>query len=104
MGRIGNMLTTWEREVLDRDFSSGIFAYAMDRGLLRPEDLRHEPAHEIMAVLEATDCQGHFIQEWNHHRSEMERKIARVHSIDLRPYLHAFEELIKLHLGSRGFM
>ena len=39
-----------------------------------------------------------------HHRQQMEAKINKVHSIDLQPYLAAFEELIKLHLGSRGLM
>ena len=34
----------------------------------------------------------------------MERKLRRLQSIDMMPYLHAFEEMIKLHLGSRGMM
>ena len=104
MGRIGNMITTWEREVLDRDFTSGIFAFAVHRGILSAADLRNLPAHEIMTLLETHDCQEHFIREWKHHRNQMERKIRQVKSIDLRPYLHAFEALIKLHLGSRGLM
>lgn len=104
MGRIGNMITTWEREVLDRDFTSGIFAFAVHRGILSASDLRNLPAHEIMALLEANDCQDHFISEWNHHRKQMERKLRRVRSVDLMPYLRAFEALIKTHLSSRGLM
>lgn len=104
MGRIGNMITTWEREVLDRDFTSGIFAFAVHRGFLSASDLRSLPAHEIMSLLEEHDCQEHFIREWKHHRNQMERKARRVRSIDLIPYLRAFEALIKLHLGSRGLM
>lgn len=104
MGRIGNMITTWEREVLDRDFTSGIFAFAIHRGILSAADLRNLPAHEIMSLLEANDCQEHFINEWKHHRDQLERKARRVKSVELMPYLHAFEELIKLHLGSRGLM
>ena len=104
MGRIGNMITTWEREVLDRDFTSGIFAFAVHRGILSAEDLRNLPAHEIMGLLESAECQGHFINEWSYHRSQMERKITKVKSVDLTGYLGAFEKLIRLHLCSRGLM
>ena len=104
MGRIGNMITTWEREVLDRDFTSGIFAFAVHRGILSAADLRNLPAHEIMSLLEANDCEQHFINEWKHHRDQMLRKLRRVQSIDLMPYLNGVEELFKTHLGSRGLM
>jgi hypothetical protein len=104
MGRIGNMITTWEREVLDRDFSSGVFAYAIGEGLISAGDLRELPAHEIMGTLENAKCQHHFLSEWEHHRAQMEQKLARVRSVDLLPYLRAFEDLLKLHLCSRGLM
>jgi hypothetical protein len=104
MGRIGNMLTTWEREVLDRDFTSGVFAHALGRGLLSPPDLRKLPAFEIMSTLETAECQAHFIRDWNNQRAQMAAKIEKVHSFDLRPYLQGFERLIVLHLGSRGLM
>jgi hypothetical protein len=104
MGRIGNMITTWEREVLDRDFTSGIFAFAIHSGVLTAEDLRNLPAHEIMALLESAECQDHFVNDWCYQRRQMERKIRLIRSVDLTGYLRAFEALIKLHLGSRGLM
>lgn len=104
MGRIGNMITTWEREVLDRDFSSGVFAHAINKGLIAPSELSALPAHEIMSILEEAGCQDHFISEWELHRNAIQQKIAQIHSVDLNPYLHAFEHLIKLHLCSRGLM
>src|SRR5256885_6912463 len=104
MGRIGNMLTTWEREVLDRDFTSGVFAHSLARGILAPSDLRSMPAYEIMAMLESAECHAHFIRDWRINRNEMARKIPQVHSCDLTPYLQGFERLIILHLASRGLM
>jgi hypothetical protein len=104
MGRIGNMITTWEREVLDRDFTSGIFAHALHLGILGASDLREMPAHEIMSMLEDAACQDYFFKEWQGHRDHMSRKLKQVRSIDLRPYLGGFEQLIKLHLSSRGLM
>ena len=104
MGRIGNMLTTWEREVLDRDFTSGVFALALARGTLAPSDLRSLPAYEIMSMLESGECQAHFIRDCKAHREQMASKIQNVRSCDLTPYLKGFEQLIVLHLGSRGLM
>jgi hypothetical protein len=104
MGRIGNMITTWEREVLDRDFSSGVFSHAINRGILQPVELSSLPAHEIMTILENAGCQEHFIQEWEEHRARLEEKIQNIRSVDLQPYLSAYEQLIKLHLCSRGLM
>jgi hypothetical protein len=104
MGRIGNMLTTWEREVLDRDFTSGVFAHSLARGILAPSDLRSLPAYEIMSALESAECHAHFIRDWRVNRDEMARKIPQVHSCDLTPYLKGFERLIILHLCSRGLM
>ncbi len=104
MGRIGNMLTTWEREVLDRDFTSGVFAHALARGALAPSDLRSLPAFEIMSMLENAECQAHFIRDWKEHRRQMAAKIQNIRSCDLTIYLKGFEQLIVLHLGSRGLM
>jgi hypothetical protein len=104
MGRIGNMLTTWEREVLDRDFTSGVFAHSLSRGILAPADLQTLPAYEIMAMLESAECHAHFIRDWRINRDEMARKVPQVHSCDLTAYLKGFERLIILHLGSRGLM
>jgi len=104
MGRIGNMLTTWEREVLDRDFTSGVFAHALDRRILAPSDLRSSPAFEIMSMLESAECQAHFIRDWKNHREQIATKIQNIHSCNLTSYLKGFEQLIVLHLGSRGLM
>ena len=104
MGRIGNMLTTWQREVLDRDFTSGVFAHCVTSGVLAPSDLRSLPAYEIMSMLETAECHAHFIRDWKSNRDEIVRKLQAVRSCDLTPYLKGFEQLIFLHLASRGLM
>ena len=104
MGRIGNMLTTWQREVLDRDFTSGVFAHCVTSGVLAPSDLRSLPAYEIMSTLETAECHAHFIRDWKSNRDEIARKLQAVRSCDLTPYLKGFEQLIFLHLASRGLM
>ena len=104
MGRIGNMVTTWEREVLDRDFTSGIFAHAVHLGIINGSELRELPAHEIMSRLEDASFQEIFLQEWKFHYDLAAQKIERIRSVDFKPYLDGFEQLLKLHLGSRGLL
>ncbi|QUR66273.1 hypothetical protein [Mycobacterium spongiae] len=44
MGRIGNLTTTWRREIDEHDYTSGVFAYAVDKGFVDIEWLKHPDA------------------------------------------------------------
>ena len=55
-------------------------------------------------MLESAECQAHFIRDWKKHREQIATKIQNVHSCNLTSYLKGFEQLIVLHLGSRGLM
>jgi hypothetical protein len=57
-----------------------------------------------MSTLESAKCHAHFIRDWKAHRDQIASKIQDVASCDLTPYLKGFEQLILLHLGSRGLM
>ena len=57
-----------------------------------------------MSMLESAECQAHFIRDWKKHREQIATKIQNVHSCNLTSYLKGFEQLIVLHLGSRGLM
>jgi len=42
MGRIGNSVTTWEREIFEEDFSSDIFAFVLKHKLISAKGLQKE--------------------------------------------------------------
>ncbi|MET0287021.1 MAG: hypothetical protein ABW352_21235 [Polyangiales bacterium] len=104
MGRIGNTLATWERELKCRDFASGMFAHAVDLGMVPAEDLSEAGEDELKRSLGAPQVEGRLFQVWRVHRDKMTDKVRRVRSVDLSGYLSACEELVATHMCGRGLM
>lgn len=102
MGRIGNLITTWQRELGEGDFTSGVFARAVSRGDLTLEQLRSSVRDDVAAVISGTGHEAYFLKRWRRHRRTLLSLGSDFHSFDVRPLLAGFERLICLHLGSRG--
>jgi hypothetical protein len=102
MGRIGNMVSTWEREIKERDFTSGVFAAAIDRGVVRAADLTQLAPGVLRELIEKSGVIEGFLKDWEQFRDEVYIIAERVHSVDLAAYGAGLEELIRNHLGSRG--
>lgn len=104
MGRIGNTLATWERELSCGDFASGMFAHAADLGVIERSELRDSLPDDLSAQLSDPGVETRLMHVWRVHREKMAAKIPRVRSVDLRPYLIACEELVATHMSGRGLM
>jgi Transketolase, C-terminal domain len=102
MGRIGNLLSTWRREIGQRDFTSGVFARAVAEGDLTIGDLRDGDPRD----LEAAICRGrheqYFFDRWHHHRQRLRASLAKVRSVQIQGLLEGHERFFQLHLASRG--
>jgi hypothetical protein len=103
MGRIGNLVTTWQREIGERDFSSGVFASAISKGDLTISDLLRGDRKRIEAGVSNGDHEGHFLAQWRSHRLALLSVAEMVRSVDLRQLVTGLERLVCLHLGSRGY-
>jgi hypothetical protein len=104
MGRIGNTLATWERELASQDFASGIFAHAVDLGVLARDGLSTHTEAEIASSLRSPAVETRLMKVWAVHREKMMRKIEGVCSVDLSSYLLACDELVATHMSGRGLM
>lgn len=104
MGRIGNTLATWERELKSRDFASGMFAHAVELGLVPADTLSRADEAELHRSLAEPGVERALFHVWQVHRGKMAQKIARVQSVDLSSYLVACEELVATHMCGRGLM
>jgi hypothetical protein len=103
MGRIGNLVTTWERELGDADYTSGVYARGVAQGDITIQDLLD---HDVQAIAAAIKGGGHeqfFLQRWAQYRQRLVELAPRVRSVELTRLLTGYERLIRLHLGSRGY-
>jgi hypothetical protein len=102
MGRIGNLVTTWQRELGEHDFTSGVYARAVMRGDVTVADLRSgDPAKVERAILDGWH-EEHFLERWRKHRAHLSSRQARLETVDVDALAAGFDRLICLHLGSRG--
>jgi hypothetical protein len=102
MGRIGNSLTTWEREAHENDFSSEVFAYALKRGIIDVGDLKKENKERIISKIKRSDAEKYFFQEWVELYNSVNRLSKKIGSVDIKKTLSGLEDLIVMHLVSRG--
>ncbi len=102
MGRIGNLITTWERELGDRDFTSGVYAFAVRAGLLTPQELIDGDQETLRQTIASHDCEGYFLDRWRFHHDQMVALAPSIRSVDINKLVTGLERLVELHLGSRG--
>ncbi|MBI3469017.1 MAG: hypothetical protein HY000_38935 [Planctomycetes bacterium] len=103
MGRIGNLVTTWQRELGEGDFTSGVYARAVSCGEITAADLRAGDSTRIEAVILEGGHEAYFWGRWAKHRRLLLSRGRSLRSFDVRKFLAGFERLICLHLGSRGY-
>lgn len=103
MGRIGNLATTWQRELKERDFTSGVYASAVSSGDLTTADLLEGDPARIEAAILSGGHEEVFWRRWQDHRRFLLARRSALRSVDVGRLLSGLERLICLHLGSRGY-
>jgi hypothetical protein len=103
MGRIGNLVTTWERELGDGDYTSGVYARALAEGDVTLEMLEAQDQQAIAHAIRSGGHEDYYLTRWASMRQRLVELAPRVHSVDLTRLLTGYERLIRLHLGSRGY-
>lgn len=104
MARIGNWVSTWEREVNENDFASGIFVYAINDGVLKFEDLNQKNKLEIIKKIKGAGIEEQFLKEWERCYYKI-KKIGKIINEEnlINKFLSKLEKLIIFHLSSSGY-
>jgi transketolase C-terminal domain/subunit len=104
MGRIGNLLSTWRRELAQHDFTSGVFARALMTGDLSLAELEWADQRQIESTIRERGHEAHFYQKWLDHRGQCRERARAVRSLDLSGVLDGHDRFLAMHLGSKGLI
>lgn len=104
MGRVGNLLSTWRREIPQSDFTSGVFARAVVSGDLSISDLENPSAQVVEDAVVVGRHERHFARRWHSHRHRYIRKARDIRGLDWKKLLEGNERFFRMHLGSRGLI
>jgi len=102
MARIGNWLTTWEREVKAGDLSSVVVPHAVEVGVLDPGDLETDDPGSLVDRIKAANGEQHFLDQWAGLHERAWEIGSTIPGIDIDHILGKFEFLLYMHLISRG--
>ncbi|PSQ15271.1 hypothetical protein BRD00_14950 [Halobacteriales archaeon QS_8_69_26] len=109
MVRIGNWITTWERELREGDFTSGVVVYARENGIVSAEELRglrEDPDEAAVAAVASAirdeDVEDVFMRRWQRELTLARRHEGATDSVDVGAYLDGVETVMEYHLASRG--
>ncbi|MFC7096823.1 terpene synthase family protein [Halobaculum marinum] len=106
MARIGNWLTTWEREVYEGDYTAGVVVYALRNGIVTREELAAACADgDSTAVdrIKARNVEEVFLAEWHHLRRKVDERGLAADSVDLDAFIEGMETVMDHHLASEGY-
>ena len=106
MARIGNWVSTWERELSEYDYSSGVVIRALERGIVTREELlaaRDDPAlmTDVRGAIASAGIEDELLQEWVDRYSYLQDAV-HLSSVSVDDYLDGMETVLRFHLGSRG--
>jgi len=107
MARIGNWLSTWERELAEGDVSSGVVARALAEGVVDRATLAACPdskatRERTVAAVREAGIEEDLQSEWLAYRKEALELADAVDSVDLVEYVVSADTVTQYHLASRG--
>ncbi|AGB31317.1 hypothetical protein C488_00884 [Natrinema pellirubrum DSM 15624] len=109
MARIGNWLATWERELVEGDYSSGVAVRALESGLVSPAELRalrNEPTDvavaDVIERIRESGIETTFVERWEREFETAIDACGDGESFDVRAYLEGFEPIFRSQLARRA--
>ena len=102
MARIGNWLTTWEREVFEGDFSAGVVVAAIEEGVVSPEDVAAEDRTHAVEAIHESGLEDRFRRRWQRIRDDVGSRRVDAESVDIDALVAGMETVFEYHLATEG--
>ncbi len=103
MLRIGNWVSTWEREVKEDDFTSGVFAYAIESGFVNYDDLDSNNETEIIRKIKRSGAEKELLKRWEDCYFKVKKFDSKIKSVDVKEVASKLEKFLIMHLTSIGY-
>ncbi|WP_458189304.1 hypothetical protein [Haladaptatus sp. NG-WS-4] len=100
MARIGNWTTTWERELHEGDYTAGPIVYALEHGIISPNDLDLDDDEAIARVTKSIRDHGieeRFIDEWRQRYEAVEKRTTRAESVDIESLVEGMRTVLPIN-------
>jgi hypothetical protein len=107
MGRIGNWLSTWERELAEGDVHAGTVLQALADDAVEREDLERvgadpEVRQRVVEAIHDSESETALLERWEEHYREIHRQRGDLETVDLGDFLSGMVEVLRYHRASRG--
>lgn len=101
MGRIGNWLSTWEREVAERDYSSLVVAKAIYKGFMTLDE--KSDVQKAIEEIKKAEIEEEILNIWDDLYAKLELLSKACNLTKTNEILDKAKYLLQMHLSSRGF-
>lgn len=102
MGQIGNQITTWQRELNEGDYSSGVFVTALASGDVTVDQLHSADRAAIENAVRQGGHEERLFARWRNHRDRLLALASEIESFDVATVVSGLDRLMQIELGSRG--
>ena len=99
MTRNGNWIFTWKEEIEDNDFTSGVFAYAIDFNFFTINDLKIQNTSEIAKTIIHSKIEKKLLKEWNDNYHEINKISKEIKNRGIKKYLFGLKKLLILNFS-----
>jgi hypothetical protein len=104
LARIGNWLTTWERELREDDYTSRVIVEAMERGLVTRAELQSEavPDEVVVRRIRNSSIEQDLLLDWNETYGRLCAENHDIESVDVDAFLDGIRYLLEVDVKTRG--
>jgi hypothetical protein len=103
LARIGNWITTWERELHEGDYTAGVVVLALETGVLTPAELETARPADVVGKIEAADLESQFREQWRDGYQAVADRCHGTETVDLDDLVDGMATVFEYHLATRGY-
>lgn len=104
MARIGNWVSTWEREIQEGDFTNGIIAYGVKSSNIDIKEFKELSVPQKIEKIKNSGLERKLLKEWEEYYNKiLERHNDPENFIDIKEFSSRLKKFLGYHLISVGF-